>query len=99
MTVWTAIGAFLMLCVPLLQAWLANAPTRTKEAQDAEIQKVRAAIAAGNVVVLNSSVDGLLPDGGMPTKGTTSDSVGQQHSADSTAQGIHDLLGTEIVLR
>ena len=92
----TAVFAFLLF---VGDQWASNQPERKKEADDAETQKIRAAIATGNAVVLDTELDGLLSDVSLPTAGTTSDSSGQQHSADSTAEGISDLLGTKIVLR
>jgi hypothetical protein len=97
---WVSILSILAYLVPfILDAWQASSPERKKEAEDAEIQKVRTAIATGDVAIVNSAVDRLLCDGDMPTTGTASDSAGQQHSADSTAKGISDLLRTKIVLR
>jgi hypothetical protein len=97
---WVSILSILAYLVPfILDAWQASRPERKKEAEDADEQKVRNAIAAGNAVVLNATTDRLLSDVSLPTTGTASDSAGQQHSADSTAEGISDLLGTKIVLR
>ena len=83
----------------LVEVYQAGAPARTQEAKDAEMQKLRVAISTGDVVAVNSITDGLLPAGSMSATGTAADSAGQQHSADSTAAGISDLLGTKIVFR
>lgn len=97
---WVSLLSILAYLVPfILDAWLASKPERNKEAEDAERQNIRAAIAAGNSVVLNAELNRLLPTDGLPTTGTAADSAGQQHSADSTAEGICDLLGTKIVPR
>lgn len=93
------LSGLVALAGTLFKFWLDNSPARLKEKQDAETRKVRNAIVTGNVAVINSATDGLLCDVSLPTTGTASDSAGQQHSADSTAQGISDLLGTKIVLR
>jgi hypothetical protein len=97
---WVSILSIAAYLIPfILDAWLERSPERKKEAEDVERQKIRAAIAAGDVNTINKYADRLLSDVSLPTKGTTSDSAGQQHSADSTAQGISDLLGTKVVLR
>ena len=97
---WVSILSILAYLVPfLLDAWQASSPERKKEAEDAERQKIRNAIAKANAVVLDSELNGLLSDVSLPTTGTAADSAGQQHSADSTAEGISDLLGTKIVSR
>lgn len=97
---WASILSIVAYLIPfILDAWLERSPARKKEAEDAETQKIRAAIAAGNAVVLDAELDRLLSDVSLPTKGKASDSTGQQHSADSTAAGISDLLGTKIVSR
>lgn len=97
---WVSILSILAYLVPfILNAWQAGSPERKKEAEDAERQKIRNAIAAANAVVLDNELDRLLSDVSLSTTGTASDSAGQQHSADSTAEGISDLLGTKIVLR
>jgi hypothetical protein len=99
MTVWAAIVAFLGLCVPLLQSWLANAPERKVEAANEATQADRNAIDAGNAVVLNGTLDGLLSDVSVSPEGTTADSATGQHSGSDTAQQISDVLGAEVVLR
>ena len=95
----TAIAAIVTLLLWALRQWLANAPKRKKEAEDEAAQKVRQAIASGDVATVNATSDELLSVGNMPTTGTAADSSGQQHSADSTAEGISDLLGTKTVFR
>lgn len=97
---WVSILSILAYLVPfILDAWTSNAPARKKEAEDAERQKIRNAVSSGNVSVVNGELDRLLHNVSLPTTGTASNGAGQQHSADSTAEGISDLLGTKIVLR
>ena len=60
---WVSILSILAYLVPfLLDAWQASSPERKKEAEDAERQKIRNAIAKANAVVLDSELNGLLSD-------------------------------------
>lgn len=94
------LSGLLALAGALLKVWLDNSPARLKEKQDAERQKVRSAIAAGAVTVLNSELDQLLPAGSMPTEGSTdAGSPAGQHSGSDTATEIGNILGAKVVLR
>jgi len=87
------ITSVLTLIGLLLKIWVANQPKRDQEAKDAEIQRTRAAIATGDDATVNTTLDGLLSGGGMPTEGTASDSATGQHSDTDTAKRINDVLG------
>lgn len=89
----TSILSILAYLAPfLIEAWTTGTPARIKEKQDAERQKVRNAIATGDVAAVNSVVDRLLSDVSMPTTGTASDSPERQHSDASIAERLNNVL-------
>lgn len=94
-----AVTAIITLIIALMKWWQSRQPERDQENRYDAIQQGRNDIANGDVDAVNGRIDRLLSDVSLPTTGTASDGSGQQHGADSTAEGISDLLGTKIVLR
>jgi type II secretory pathway pseudopilin PulG len=85
----TVIGSVLLV---LLKSWQDASPERKKEAQNADTQALRNAIASSDIPAVNNVLNGLLSDVSLPTTGTASDSSERQHSDESIAQRINDVL-------